>query len=163
MKIIPLTQGKAAVVDDEDFSILSKYKWHYQKNNSRKTGYAIRHIRVGGRKGRCLSFMMHREILGLQTGDAIQCDHIDGDGLNNRRGNLRKCTQAQNQWNTPARNGREIKGVYWEERHKSWKVSFRLNGKIKNFGRFKNKNDAINSYNEIVFKERGSYAKINVL
>ena len=146
MKLIPLSHNQFSKVDDDVFDWLSEWKWEYSKKKGENTGYARRRPM---KKGKRISILMHREILGLKKGDLIQCDHIDGDGLNNQRKNLRKCTHAQNQWNTSPRNARENKGVYWEKSHKSWKVCMRIDGKSKNLGRFKNKNDALLAYNKI--------------
>jgi hypothetical protein len=92
MKEIPLTQGKVALVDDEDFESIANHKWcAHQRGN---TFYAER-SRFGNRGG---TILMHREI--LSTSDtALEIDHIDGNGLNNTRANLRVVTHAENMKN----------------------------------------------------------------
>jgi hypothetical protein len=87
-KEIPLTQGKVAVVDEEDFDRLNKHKWYACKNGN--TFYALRKSNVNGKR---LTILMHREILGLKPGDP-GVDHRDGNGLNNRRKNLRLASHA---------------------------------------------------------------------
>lgn len=85
MKAIPLTQGKVAIVDDADYADLSRHKWRYHS-----AGYAVRSIR----KPKRAHLFMHRVIMG--TPPELQVDHIDGDKLDNRRANLRNCSQAMN-------------------------------------------------------------------
>ncbi len=97
MKRIPLSQGKFAIVDDEDYDWLSKYKWNLCGEEGRYYGK-----RSGPRngKGNQTTIMLHREILGLSPGDSIYADHIDHDTLNCRKANLRICTASQNRMNT---------------------------------------------------------------
>lgn len=86
MKKIELSQGKFALVDDEDFEWLSQYKWYFHK------GYARRSYRFA-KTGKQRGVFMHRDILKLSK--KYHTDHIDGNGLNNQRSNLRACTLAQ--------------------------------------------------------------------
>jgi hypothetical protein len=106
IRFIPLTQGKVAIVDAEDYKWLSKYKWHAVRNKGKF--YAYR-----SRKNHAVS--MHRQIMGEPKGKAV--DHRDGSRLNNRRSNLRICTPAQN---TRNRRGwsriSKYKGVYFFRR-----------------------------------------------
>jgi hypothetical protein len=84
MKTIPLTQGKVAIVDDEDYERISSHKWYAQKT-VRGGWYAAR--RGETTKGKWETFYLHREILRVSMHPEV--DHIDGDGLNNQRSNLR--------------------------------------------------------------------------
>ncbi len=86
-KLIPLSQGKFAIVDAEDYDRLSSYKWAVSKK--RNNWYA---------KGRCggLTIKMHRVIMGLKKGDGKEVDHRNGNGLDNRKENLRLCSHAEN-------------------------------------------------------------------
>lgn len=104
MKQIPLTQGQFAMVDDDDYEILSKHKWYFTKQ-----GYASRRDKT--LPNRAL-VMMHRVIIGV-TGKT-EVDHIDKNGLNNQRNNLRPCTKSQNQGNRKMdkRNKSGYKGVF---------------------------------------------------
>jgi hypothetical protein len=88
MKSIPLTQGKVAIVDDEDFEALSAMKWYFNK------GYACRKVTVATNNR--LMLYLHRFLFGLNKGEKLQVDHINGDTLDNRRANLRVCTSGQN-------------------------------------------------------------------
>ena len=89
MKLIPLSQNKFAVIDDEDYALVTKYRWHFSKV-SKEYGRAKASL---GRRGRAIS--MHRLIMGNPVG--LDVDHINGDTLDNRRCNLRIVTHAQNQ------------------------------------------------------------------
>lgn len=94
---IKLTQGFFTTIDDEDYELVSKYKWSLTKNGSKM--YA--RTSIGGRKNP-IKIYMHRLILGL-TDPALTGDHINGDGLNNQRNNLRACTKKQNNQNVSPR------------------------------------------------------------
>jgi len=87
VRYIPLTKGKYAIVDAEDYPALAKYKWHAQIRKDGKVCYAVRNR---GRK----TIMMHRQIMEPPEGMVV--DHINHNGANNRRCNLRVCTQAEN-------------------------------------------------------------------
>lgn len=88
-KKIPLTKGKFAIVDNEDFKKISQHKWHLSTQ-----GYAFRCFRENGKMK---NILMHRLINKTQKGKLT--DHIDGDKLNNRRNNLRSCTNFENMRN----------------------------------------------------------------
>jgi len=128
MKTIPLNNGKETLVDDEDYPELSKYKWCCSSGN-----YAIRHK---GKMGE--SVFMHREILGLKRGENM-VDHVDRDGLNNQRSNLRLCTISQNAINRrlPNRNKSGYRGVHWNKAHDRWRSTIRFEGKQWYVGEFK--------------------------
>src|SRR5258708_31375254 len=88
-KLIVLTRGKVAIVDDEDYEDLSKYKWYCFK--TRKYSYGSRGVWIDGKS---VHILMHRQIMGFPEG--MMVDHKDFDGLNNQRSNLRVCTRGQN-------------------------------------------------------------------
>lgn len=91
--VIPLTQGRSAVVDDEDAARVRQYRWRFDPYR-RGTGYAVADI--GPRSCR-KNVRLHRFI--LDAPDGMFVDHIDGDGLNNQRANLRLVTRSQNMQN----------------------------------------------------------------
>jgi hypothetical protein len=122
MKTIQLTQGKVALVDDEDFEWLSQWKWHLNKKGNSKE-YATRKERKTRR-----TIAMHRFILRLVWGDGIEGDHKDGNGLNNCKNNLRKCTSLQNHYNMKKINkicSSKYKGVSWNKKRKHWESGIR--------------------------------------
>lgn len=115
-KEILLSQGKVAIVDDEDYEKLIKLKWHYDSN-----GYARHSSWIPG-LNTSTSIMMHHFVLGISPGRKRVVDHINGDPLDNRRVNLRIVTQQQNIFNkSPSRKGTsKFKGVYWYKARSKW-------------------------------------------
>ncbi len=151
---VQLTQGKIAQIDDADWALVSQYKWHAArwKEGNREWWYALTNI--GGRKVR-----MHH----LLTGKNL-VDHRDGDGLNNRRENLRPCTQAQNMANTSSRGGTSRhKGVSWRSGKNKWGVAFSWEGRTHFVGYFHDESVAALAYNEAILPLAGEFARLNVL
>ena len=141
MKEIELTQGQVALVDDEDYERLSQWKlWCALKRG--RTFYAGR---SGTRKnGKRYVIHMHREILRLQPGDG-EVDHINHNGLDNRRSNLRVVSHKIN-----SRNRRKHKcntsgynGVVWEKKSKKWRARIDMDRKNIHLGLFNNIDDAV--------------------
>jgi hypothetical protein len=91
VKEIPLTQSKVALVDDEDYEELSKYSWCANRDCKNGNFYARRHANTPSKKE-----AMHRQILGLSPSNGRCVDHIDGNGLNNQRSNLRVVARSEN-------------------------------------------------------------------
>lgn len=156
---IPLTQGKYAIVDPEDFERLSKHKWHLQRTN--QTFYAVRRAKGRERtKGQVV--FMHRSIMSPPEGMSI--DHINNNGLDNRKANLRLATAAQN-----ARNRRKMalktsskyKGVSYHAGQRKWCASIRVNGQYKYFGLFQNEIDAARAYDKAAKKYHKDFAALN--
>lgn len=155
MKQIPLTQGYAALVDDADYEVLSSFKWH--ANVFHHTVYADRFGPwVGGKRVR---IRMHRAILGV-TDPTIHVDHVDHNGLNNQRSNLRPCTQSQNQANCQLRkdNGSGIKGASWCRTREAWLSQIRRDGKTIHLGYFPAKEAAGEAYAAAAKKYFGEFA-----
>jgi len=144
MKRIPLTQGKFALVDDEDYERLSKFKWFAYKH--RHTYYAVRNKRIGNGQTRIL---MHREILDVPEG--METDHINHNGWDNRRCNLRAVTTAQNQWNSY----KQYRGTSWDKRSQKWQAQIAHNGKQLHLGFFAAEQDARQAYIDAKLKLRG--------
>lgn len=118
MSQIPLTQGRFALVDDQDDLPLTFWNWRYSSN-----GYAVRTILVNGEYQ---YIWMHRAIMNAPPDKIV--DHISGNRLDNRRQNLRLVTPNQNQWNRRknANGSSPYKGVCWHP--KGWLVRIRFNG-----------------------------------
>lgn len=157
MKQIPLSQGKFAIVDDEDYDFLMQWKWCATKMG--KTFYAVRNIYPNGRQ---TSLLMHRLILNL-TDTKILCDHRDMNGLNNQKSNIRPCTKSENQRNVKKRthNRSGYKGVTWNEATKKWRAQIGVNGKVLYLGTFISIINAALSYDAAAKKYFGEFAKLN--
>lgn len=151
---IALSQGKYALVDDADYEWLNQWKWTYHSMGS---GAAARKIKVG--KGKQASVLMHRLI--LDASDGMHVDHINGDGLDNRRENLRQCTPQQNWRNRkPAnKNGSGYKGAYPNKNH--WEAAITVNRQRLYLGCFGNPEDAARAYDEAAREHFGKYARLN--
>ena len=150
MKTIGLTQGKIAIVDDDSFGLVSKHRWHAAKRSN--TFYAG--SRIGGKY-----ILMHNLILGERG-----VDHIDGNGLNNLRINIRKCDQSQNGMNKSKKQGiysSDYKGVYFYKPLSKWRAQIKLNGKMRCIGYFRNEIDAARAYNDAAKNTFGDFAKLN--
>jgi hypothetical protein len=140
MKEIPLTQGKVALVDDEDYEWLNQWKWCAYKNKN--TFYAARHTKT--ENGKQTMIRMHIEVIGKREG--LITDHINGNGLENRRENLRHVTRRQNGQNRHDERSSKHPGVSWYKRDKNWQATIQVNGKRKHLGYFSNEADAFRAY-----------------
>ena len=158
MKEIPLTQGKVAMVDDEDFEWLTKWEWtaHRCKN----TFYADRHILIGEIR---YTSQMHREIMGFSPYDGRIGDHKDRNGLNNQRHNLREVTFSVNSHNRSdnKNNTSGYRGVHWHKDSQKWQVAITVNGTRKHAGSFSNLISAAKAYDAIAIKHWGEDAILN--
>jgi len=153
MKQIPLSQGKVAIVDDEDYETLSRHKWHCGSK-----GYAVRKERRGLRE---VHVWMHREI--MQPANDMQVDHVNGEKADNRRCNLRIATNSHNLCNrgANANNTSGFKGVTWKEHAGKWMAFINLHGKQKHLGYFDTAEDGARAYNEAAKKYHGVFARLN--
>jgi hypothetical protein len=136
-KVISLTQGYVTLVDDDDYIWLSQWRWHYGD------GYARRNEWRGGKSH---TIRMHRLI--HQTPAGMDTDHIDGDGLNNQRSNLRTATSTENMRNRRMRkdNTSGFRGVTWSKREKKWVAQIRLDGKRIHLGYYNTPEEAAEVY-----------------
>lgn len=155
---IPLTQGKVALIDDEDFELVSQYTWCAKKG--RISYYAYTNIRINKKN---ISLPMHRLILGLKYGDPQQVDHHNHDTLNNRKYNIRICNHSQNQANRIAQKTgtSKFKGVYWYKRTKKWMARIWVSGIHIFLGYHITENDAALAYDKAAKKYFGEFAHLN--
>lgn len=151
MKTIPLTQGKVALVDDEDFERLSRFKWQAAKRNARYYG-----VRTADRK----IIYMHREILSAPKG--IEVDHENGNGLDNAKENLRLATKPQNGMGFRKLKGRsKFRGVCWHKLGKKWMASLCKNQRHFYLGLFETEEDAARAYDSAAVLYFGRFAQLN--
>lgn len=162
MKEIQLTQGKIAIVDDEDYERLIQYNWYAHKN--RYTFYAARHTYIDGKVRPDKPIIrMHREIMNLSTGDKQQVDHRDQNGLHNWRNNLRIASPHINKLNQKLRidNTSGYRGVSWHKHTKKWYSTVTINKKQKVIGYFPDKILAAKAYDKEAIKYYGNDAILN--
>lgn len=150
MKKVLLTRGRYASVDEEDYRLVSHYNWYLKIYKNRE--YA--ETTTGGRKNR-KHIKMHQLILSEKG-----IDHINGNGLDNRRSNLRKVTQQQNLFNAGLRkdNKSGYRGVNWHASAQKWRSYISLNGKQNHLGLFKNLESAIEARKKAAYFFYGEFA-----
>jgi len=158
-RLIPLTQGQNAIVDAGDFDWLNHWNWCAQWNSHTNSFYARRKHCVAGKWEH---LAMHAVILGCSEGQ--EGDHKNHDTLDNRRTNLRKCTEQQNGYNCRKhrRNTSGFKGVFWDEGERKWRAAIRHNNKLIHLGRFFSKEAAARCYDEAATRLHGEFAYLNL-
>jgi hypothetical protein len=159
MKKIPLTHGKVALVDSEDYNWLSQFKWRAQKSGKRPDAfYAVRSITI---KKRRTTIQMHRQIIKPPPG--LEIDHKNNDGLDNRRCNLRFCTRSQNMANSRGHTRRRssFKGVYFHKQFRKWRAIITKNKKNLHLGFFKSQVRAAMAYDDKAKELFGEFANPN--
>jgi hypothetical protein len=154
-RLIRLTQGKFAVVDEEDFEKINQYKWSAIKGKS--TYYAIRTIHVGGKSKH---IWMHRFIMGESD---LELDHKNKDGLHNYKSNLRYCTETQNLQNKRSYHNcsSKYKGVTWRANDNKFQARINHNKKSIHIGMFDNEIEAAASYDTKAKELFGEFACLN--
>lgn len=155
MKELNLSKNKISLLDDEDYEkvISSPYKWYAIKSRNTYYGY-------GQSKG--IYVLLHRFIMEPENG--LQIDHINRDGLDNRRENLRIVTNAENQINKATNNSSGYRGVWLckdKFRSKCWSASITISGKRIKLGRYSTAKEAAIAYNEAATKYFGNIAILN--
>ena len=160
MKKIELSQGKVALVDDDDYEWLNQWSWHAM-NNRGWGWYAVRSSpRVDGKHH---AILMHRQITDAQPEQTV--DHKDRNGINNRQENLRLCTQSQNLANQKKRAGcsSRYKGVSWCKRDNKWRAKIKVHYKNIHLGLFDDEIEAALSYNDAAAEHFGEFARLNMI
>lgn len=153
---IQLSQGKVAVVDDQDYERLSQYKWSATKRVTKSgiTWYAFRNTRGGD----TATSYMHREILDAQTG--ILIDHRDRNGLNNTRSNLRVGDKVGNAANSRKRVGTtsKYKGVSWSKSANKWAAFIKCRDVHLSLGVYDTEEQAAEAYENAATELFGEFA-----
>jgi len=155
MREVPLTKGRVALVDDEDYERVAALKW-YVAGSRRRIWYARRDFSGS-------SITMHRFILNCQPGQEV--DHVNHDGLDNRRCNLRLCSHSENMANGRKRKGASspYKGVCWHVRRKRWQAQVTYHGRQHHLGRFDSEEEAACAYNAKALELFGEFAYLNII
>jgi len=156
---IPLTRGKFAIVDPEDYERFAKYKWFL--SSSPTSSYAAR-WQYSGSGGLRKKIWMHREVIDIPK--QLLCDHINGHSLDNRATNLRPATVSQNLCNRPktkAKTRSKYKGLEWDKIQRKWKARIQCNGRKIYLGSFSKEIDAAMAYDKKAKALFGQFAHLN--
>lgn len=153
-KEIKLTKGMVALVDDEDYVWLSQFKWHAVTHSSGRISYARRMVKNSDGKVGAMS--MHRAI--MQPPDDMQIDHINHNGLDNRKENLRVCDVSTNARNRRKRTGSHSKYIGVTKHKKSGKWVARLEF---NIGVFDDEEEAARAYDEVAKRVYTEHVRLN--
>jgi len=130
-KKLPLTQDQFAIVDEDDYDRLAQYKWCVSR--SRNCLYARRSSKYQGKK---ITLQMHRVVLGLEYNDNLIIDHINRNGLDNRKANLRIVSQKINSYNCKMQrhNTSGYRGVAFYKQTGKYASYIKINGIQKHLG-----------------------------
>ena len=154
-----MSQPRYAIVDPADYDRLKGHKWVTKKGD--KTFYARRYIPRGKGKNDTLVYI-HQEIIKVPKGMVV--DHINHDGMDNRRANLRAATHSQNLCNRKKRSGAmysKYKGVHWHKHHKKWSSRITFQKKTIELGSFEDEIEAAKAYDEAAKIHHGEFACLN--
>ena len=150
MLTIKLNRDKVALIDNQDWILVSQYKWFW--NKARRNVYR-------NKKDKKSSFI-HRLI--MNPPNDMDVDHANGNPLDNRRSNLRICTRSQNNCNKAKQcnNTSGYKGVYWDKKNNKWRAKVSVNKRDYCMGRYKNIIDAVKAYNNGAKILHGKFARL---
>lgn len=163
MRTIPLTKGYVTIVDEEDYDILAKHRW-FADERTMKSGekkvYAYRSVQKDYKR---LSVYMHRQILDAKRNQCV--DHLNGNGLDNRRENIRLCNYSLNNHNRIKKRGTTscYRGVCRIKGTDKWQSTISINSKLQRIGTFDTQEQAAIAYNEKAIELRGDDALLNIV
>ena len=153
-KSIPLTKGRVAIVDDDDFAYLNQWRWKFNSRYAVRTSGGISHWKT---------ISMHRVIMNAP--DGMEVDHINGEELDNRKENLRICTRSENVRNVGKyrNNTSGFKGVSFdaEKVTRKWRALIQVDKKLISLGRYATPEEAARVYDEAAKKYHGKFAQLN--
>jgi len=153
MPILKTSNGFEVLLDEQDYPAMRRYSWFaFKTTKSARTMYANRATKKDGVP---VAYFMHREITGALRGEVV--DHINGNGLDNRRSNLRICTQAENLANRRPHIGRLFSGI---ELVNDFKPRFKVSVARTEIGRFATLEKAIEAWNDAAAAEWGEFARL---
>ena len=152
---VTLTKGKEAIIDSCDIGTVKEFGWHAL--SPADLFYAARGVHIGGKKK---VLLMHREIIGAEKG--VHVDHINGNGLDNRRLNLRIASHAQNMRNRKinANNKTGFKGVSFDKKYNKYMPCIRINGKTKHLGSYDTAEEAYSAYCKASAELHGEFGRL---
>ncbi len=155
---IPLTKDRVALVDDEDYDRVTRHKWQLTPSN--RTDYAGRRVNYGN--GRVME-RLHRVV--LEAPEGVEVDHINNDGLDCRRENLRLATRGQQNQNQRSRRAGGLKGV-WRVKGKPnltrpWRAELKCAGRRFRLGSFATEDEAARAYDRKAVELFGPFARLN--
>lgn len=158
--VIQIGGGYLVTVDHNDLSKLLPFHWRGITSHLSRTVYAIRRKR-NDEPGRTAIVFLHRFILNAGRKDRV--DHLNHDGLDNRRSNLRLATASQNNWNARKRSetSSRFKGVCWDAARGKWMAQIKAPGAQRHLGRFASEVDAALAYDAAAIKHCGGFALTN--
>lgn len=145
MRYIKVSQGYSAVVDNEDYDRLIVYRWYALKTKYKIYAKNENHV------------LMHRMVLNHES--RLDIDHKNGNGLDNRKKNLRICTRSQNNYNQKPRNNRKYKGV--RQHYNKWVARIRYKGREIHLGSYETEELAARAYDVAAKELAGNFAKLN--
>lgn len=154
-RAVPLTQGKHTIIDEEDWDRVGPFKWWVQR--SLNTWYARRHERDQDGKKRLVA--LHRFLLCAPPGTFV--DHINGDGLDNRKANLRFATHSQNHQNRRRRGKGRSRYKCVSFQGSTWRAYIFVNKRLLNLGRFHAEEEAARAYDAAAREHFGEFACTN--
>jgi hypothetical protein len=160
---IPCTKGYTAVVDDEDYELVSRYSWYADEKG--RMVYASTTVRFGPRaENKKQHIKMHRLIAGVLHDPSILVDHWNRDSLDNRRSNIRIATPTQNSANMSVRHDNTVgyKGVRVTISG-MYQARIKIAGRETNLGSFSTPEEAAMAYNEAAASLHGEFAGLNVV
>ncbi len=161
MKRILLTKGQFAIIDDEDYVTVMRFKWYLETHSNLK--YAKCCVYLGILNGRQVKAGMFMHHLIMRPARGLEVDHRNHNGLDCRRDNMRNCTHAQNIMNERPRAGHssQYKGVSWYKAGRKWRAYIRVGGVLIFLGGFQTEKIAAVAYDKAAHKHFGEYAYLN--
>jgi hypothetical protein len=151
---VPLVGGRRALVDPEDFDRVIQFAWNPRRSYTNTSWYAVASVRHE-------PLQMHHLVMGV--GNDALVDHVNRNGLDNRRANLRFATSSQNAMNRKrqSNNTSGFKGVTWNKLTRQWQAMIQVNHKLERIGFFDNPEDAARAYDAAARMRFGEFARLN--
>lgn len=158
--LVELTQGKFSKIDVQDGPEIGNHNWYTRKVRFSHLFYALRSVH---KDGGVTAVFLHNEIMPPETGKEI--DHRNGNGLDNRRSNLRACSHMENLQNSRKSTNKKFsslyKGVDWHKRAKRWRARITVDRKRIDLGTYTHESQAAIAYDRAAIEHFGNFAYLN--